>query len=53
MAKNEVATTEKNFNLVTLTGELKEAVAEEMDGLGNLPFDRAKWIVNTFSDKFF
>ena len=24
MAKNEVATTEKNFNLVTLTGELKE-----------------------------
>lgn len=42
MAKNEVATTEKNFNLVTLTGELKEAVAEEMDGLGNLPFDRAK-----------
>ena len=42
MEKNEVATTEKNFNLVTLTGELKEAVAEEMDGLGNLPFDRAK-----------
>ena len=33
MAKNEVATTEKNFNLVTLTGELKEAVAEELDGL--------------------
>ena len=30
MAKNEVATTEKNFNLVTLTGELKEAVAEEL-----------------------
>ena len=36
MAKNEVATTEKNFNLVTLTGELKEAVAEELDGLGTL-----------------
>ena len=30
MAKNEVATTEKNFNLVTLTGEMKEAVAEEL-----------------------
>ena len=42
MAKNEVATTEKNFNLVTLTGELKEAVAEELDGLGTLPFERAK-----------
>ena len=42
MAKNEVATTEKNFNLVTLTGELKEAVAEELDGLGTLSFERAK-----------
>jgi len=42
MAKNEVATTEKNFNLVTLTGELKEAVAEELDGLGTIPFERAK-----------
>jgi hypothetical protein len=42
MAKNEVAVAEKNFNLVTLTGELKEAVAEELDGLGTLPFERAK-----------
>ena len=43
MAKNEVATTEKNFNLVTLTGELKEAVAEELDGLGTLPFERERF----------
>ena len=33
MAKNEVATTDKKFELVTLTGELAEAIAEEMDGL--------------------
>lgn len=43
MAKNEVATTtEKSFELVTLTGELAEAIAEEMDGLGTIPFERAK-----------
>lgn len=41
MAKNELAVVE-NFNLLTLTGDLAEAIAEEMDGLGALPFDRVK-----------
>lgn len=41
MAKNEVAVVE-NYNLVTLTGEIAEAIAEEMDGLGTIPFDRVK-----------
>lgn len=31
-----------NFELVTLTGELAEAIAEEMDGLGTIPYDRVK-----------
>ena len=39
--KNELATAE-SFNLVTISGDLAEAVAEEMDGLGSLPFDRVK-----------
>lgn len=30
------------FELVTITGELAEAVAEEMDGLGAIPFDKVK-----------
>lgn len=42
MAKNEVATTNGNFDLVTLEGALAEAIAEEMDGLGTVPFDRVK-----------
>ena len=37
MAKNEVAVADQKFNLVTLTEELKEAIAEEMDGLGTIP----------------
>lgn len=41
MAKNEVAVVE-NFNLMTLSGDLAEAIAEEMDGLGTIPFDRVK-----------
>ena len=41
MAKNEVAVT-GNFNLVTIEGEIAEAIAEEMDGLGTVPFDRVK-----------
>lgn len=41
--KNELAVIKaENFNLVTLTGDLAEAVAEEMDGLGAIPFDRVK-----------
>lgn len=39
---NEVAVAESKFNLVTLEGELAEAIAEEMDGLGSVPFDRVK-----------
>lgn len=41
MAKNEIVTSE-NFNLVVLSGDMAEAVKEEMDGLGSLPFDRVK-----------
>ncbi|MCM1026117.1 MAG: hypothetical protein NC432_06755 [Roseburia sp.] len=40
--KNELAVKAADFNLVTLTGDLAEAVAEEMDGLGTIPFDRVK-----------
>lgn len=39
--KNEVALIE-NFDLQVISGELAEAIAEEMDGLGTLPFDRVK-----------
>lgn len=42
MAKNEVAVTAASFNLVTLSGDIAEAIAEEMDGLGTVPFDRVK-----------
>ena len=42
MAKNEVAVAENSFNLVTLEGEIAEAIAEEMDGLGSIPYDRVK-----------
>ena len=40
--KNEVAVTAKEFNLVTISGDLAAAVEEEMDGLGAIPFDRVK-----------
>lgn len=40
--KNEIAVKAENFNLITLTGDMAEAVAEEMDGLGAIPFDRVK-----------
>lgn len=40
--KNEIAIKATDFNLVTLTGDLAQAVAEEMDGLGTIPFDRVK-----------
>lgn len=42
MAKNEVATTEQKFELVTISGELAEAIAEEMDGMGSIPFEKVK-----------
>lgn len=38
---NEIVKAE-TFNLVTLTGEIAEAIAEEMDGLGSIPYDRVK-----------
>ena len=31
-----------NFELVTLAGEIAEAIAEEMEGLGTIPYDRVK-----------
>ncbi len=31
-----------NFNLQTISGDLAQAIAEEMNGLGTLPFDRVK-----------
>lgn len=40
--KNEVAVADKKFELVTIAGELAEAIAEEMDGLGSIPFERVK-----------
>lgn len=43
MAKNtEVAVVNENFNLVTLEGAIAEAIVEEMDGLGSVPYDRVK-----------
>lgn len=39
--KNEVVTLE-NFDLVTLDNDMMEAFAEEMDGLGTIPYDRVK-----------
>lgn len=43
MAKNEVmAANYGTFDLVTLEGAMAEAIAEEMDGLGTVPFDRVK-----------
>lgn len=39
---NEIATQNETFVLKTLDGELAEAVAEEMDGLGTIPYDRVK-----------
>lgn len=41
MAKNELMNV-ADFKLVTLTGDLAAAVAEEMEGLGALSFDRVK-----------
>lgn len=41
MGKNEVAVT-GSFDLVTLEGAIAEAIAEEMDGLGSVPYDRVK-----------
>lgn len=40
--KNEVAVKAAGFNLVTLSPEMSEGISEEMDGLGQIPFDRVK-----------
>lgn len=43
MAKTELATTEnKVFDLQTMAGDIAEAISEEMDGLGTIPYDRVK-----------
>lgn len=43
MAKNEVAVvTAEKFDLQTLAGDIGEAIAEEMDGLGSIPYDKVK-----------
>lgn len=42
MAKNEMTVAEGKFNLQTMDGDLAIAIAEEMDGLGSIPFDRVK-----------
>lgn len=38
--KNEIVV--QDFNLMTITGDMAEAIAEEMDGLGPISFDRVK-----------
>ena len=40
--KNELAVTADKFDLQTITGDFAEAIAEEMDGLGQIPYDRVK-----------
>ena len=40
-AKNELTVVE-NFDLQTISGDLAQTIAEEMDGLGAPPFDRVK-----------
>lgn len=40
--KNELVVTADKFDLQTLTGDFAEAISEEMDGLGSIPFDRVK-----------
>ncbi len=42
MSKNELAVTSENFDLQVLAGDMAEAIAEEMDGLGSIPFDKVK-----------
>lgn len=43
MSKNEVAVvTGENFNLQVLDLNMSEAIAEEMDGLGTIPYDTVK-----------
>lgn len=42
MSKNELAVTSENFDLQILAGDMAEALAEEMDGLGTIPFDKVK-----------
>lgn len=39
--KNELVAV-ADFDLVTISGDIAEAIAEEMDGLGAIPFDRVK-----------
>lgn len=38
----EIAEVKQTFDLQTIGGDLADAIAEEMDGLGTIPFDRVK-----------
>ena len=40
--KNNELAAAGSFDLQTISGDLAQAIAEEMDGLGPLPFDRVK-----------
>lgn len=40
--KKELAVTAKTFDLQVMEGDFAEAIAEEMDGLGTIPYDRVK-----------
>lgn len=43
MSKNELAVvTSEKFDLQVLAGDMAAAIAEEMDGLGTIPFDKVK-----------
>ena len=42
MSKNEIAIKAENFKLVTIEGEIADAIKEELDGLGPIPFDKVK-----------
>lgn len=39
---NDLVIKAENFKLTTISGDLADAVAEEMDGLGTIPYDRVK-----------
>lgn len=42
MAKNEIAVTGETFDLQVIDTNMSEAIAEEMDGLGTIPYDMVK-----------
>lgn len=42
MSKNELAVKSETFDLQVIAGDMAAAIAEEMDGLGTIPFDKVK-----------